>query len=161
MDWNSITLFVLGAFGILSLFVTMLTSLARQLPELANALRAAWSAFRRPRRASRVERQRPLEEAAGQEVRRQPDAEGEEHEAAQTHGAGDCRSGPVVSADAEPLPVVLGEGVSSVIAGNGDSFDRTVRPEPASPEPRPDIHAGREGLEPPPATGFGDRRSTS
>jgi hypothetical protein len=48
MDWNSITLFVLGAFGILSLFVTMLTSLARQLPELANALRAAWSSFRRP-----------------------------------------------------------------------------------------------------------------
>lgn len=161
MDWNSITLFVLGAFGILSLLVTMLTSLARQLPELANALRAAWSSFRRPRRASRVERQRPLEEAAGQELSRQPGADGEEHEATQTHGAGDCRSGLVVSADAEPLPDVLGEGVSSVIGDNGESFDRTERPEPANPELRPDIHAGREGLDPPPVTAFGDRRSTS
>ncbi|WP_406349831.1 hypothetical protein [Streptomyces sp. NBC_00658] len=41
MDWNSITLYVLGFFGLLSLVVTLLTSLIGQVPDLAAVIRAA------------------------------------------------------------------------------------------------------------------------
>lgn len=48
MDWNAITLYILGAFGVISLAATLLTSLVRQLPELVDAVRTALSSLRGP-----------------------------------------------------------------------------------------------------------------
>ncbi|MGW4559924.1 hypothetical protein ACWEOV_40880 [Streptomyces sp. NPDC004365] len=41
MDWNSLTLTVLAVFGLLSLFVTLLVQLVKQLPELFRSIREA------------------------------------------------------------------------------------------------------------------------
>ncbi|MEV6055207.1 hypothetical protein [Streptomyces sp. NPDC052107] len=46
MDWNAITLTVLAVFGVLSLFVTLLTQLVNQLPDLIKAARRALSALK-------------------------------------------------------------------------------------------------------------------
>lgn len=48
VDWNAITLYILGAFGVISLAATLLTSLVRQLPELVDAVRTALSSLRGP-----------------------------------------------------------------------------------------------------------------
>lgn len=50
MEWNSLTLYVLGLFGLLSLVATLLTSFFKQVPELADAVRAAWRSLRGERR---------------------------------------------------------------------------------------------------------------
>ncbi|MFJ3547660.1 hypothetical protein [Streptomyces sp. NPDC090114] len=46
MDWNSITLTVLAVFGLLSLVVTLLVQLIKQLPELIGAVREMTSALK-------------------------------------------------------------------------------------------------------------------
>ncbi|MGW5129462.1 hypothetical protein ACWEQ7_36535 [Streptomyces sp. NPDC004069] len=46
MDWNAITVTVLAVFGVLSLFVTLLTQLVNQLPDLIKAVRRALSALK-------------------------------------------------------------------------------------------------------------------
>ncbi|MER6788854.1 hypothetical protein ABT330_30275 [Streptomyces sp. NPDC000658] len=46
MDWNSLTLTVLAVFGLLSLVVTLLVQLIKQLPELIGAVREMMSALK-------------------------------------------------------------------------------------------------------------------
>ncbi|MEV7925991.1 hypothetical protein [Kitasatospora sp. NPDC088779] len=46
VDWNAATLFLLAAFGILSLAITQLIVLVKQLPELVEALRKLRDSFR-------------------------------------------------------------------------------------------------------------------
>lgn len=46
MDWNSLTLTVLAVFGLLSLVVTLLVQLIKQLPELIHAVREMMSALK-------------------------------------------------------------------------------------------------------------------
>jgi hypothetical protein len=46
MDWDTITLVTLAAFGFVGLLITLSIGLLRQLPELFRALRAAKNALR-------------------------------------------------------------------------------------------------------------------
>ncbi|MET9107623.1 hypothetical protein [Streptomyces zhihengii] len=46
MDWNSLTLTVLAVFGLLSLVVTLLIQLIKQLPELIRAVREMLAALK-------------------------------------------------------------------------------------------------------------------
>ncbi|MDH6138514.1 hypothetical protein P3T35_000491 [Kitasatospora sp. GP30] len=46
MDWNAVTLFLLATFGTISLVTTQLITLAKQLPELVDALRKLRESFR-------------------------------------------------------------------------------------------------------------------
>jgi Sec-independent protein translocase protein TatA len=46
VDWNSLTLTVLAVFGLLSLVVTLLVQLIKQLPELIRAVREMLSALK-------------------------------------------------------------------------------------------------------------------
>ncbi|MGW3336196.1 hypothetical protein ACWDCL_01780 [Streptomyces sp. NPDC001009] len=46
MDWNSLTLFLLALFSLLTLFVGLLVQFFKQLPELFQAIRDAWASFK-------------------------------------------------------------------------------------------------------------------
>lgn len=46
VDWNSVTLTVLAAFGLASVIVTQLVQFLKQLPELFRSIREAWSSLR-------------------------------------------------------------------------------------------------------------------
>lgn len=46
MEWDSVTLYVLDLFSLLALVATLLTFFCKQIPELAEAVRAAWRSVR-------------------------------------------------------------------------------------------------------------------
>lgn len=64
MDWNSLTLTVLAVFGLLSLVVTLLIQLIKQLPELIGAVREMMSALKPEREVEGPTRQEVSEESS-------------------------------------------------------------------------------------------------
>lgn len=83
MDWNSLTLTVLAVFGLLSLVVTLLVQLVKQLPELIRAIREMLTALKPDGEGDESttgagESERPTR----QEVRGEPSQERDQGEAA-------------------------------------------------------------------------------
>ncbi|MFF7868976.1 hypothetical protein ACFZCT_21300 [Streptomyces qaidamensis] len=83
MDWNSLTLTVLAVFGLLSLVVTLLVQLIKQLPELIRAVREMLSALKPDGDGDRSTTESGASERpARQEADGEPSREREQGEAA-------------------------------------------------------------------------------